>query len=242
MMMNDVGGLSDRIPEPLENNQEEGEFYFSVDNVYQDPHLDSKRQNTFHSVCSIKGGTSFCKDLKQFDTFYTSPPPDCSSGVCVPRKKISPRDVQNIYHIFISYYGDILFVKLRDNNTHSVYVCKVDSGLLKDNQYLFAIVKRDRFTKGARRKLSSLPWDSFQARKLDKGYVLPSTFLKNNITPVMNSPVRVTSRTDEYSQYTCDSLPIMITLMHKKIGERGQFSDTGKLYLALNEYSTIITF
>ena len=233
-----------KIPTPLSNHQSENDYYCSLDSSY----CDSKSQYSidknaiFNSVCSIEGGVSLCSDSKSFEEFYSTPPPDCSSGICVAPKKATSQDVTNIHKNFVLFYSDIEFTKVRNSKTHSVYACKVESGLMKDNQYLFAIVSVDDNILGTVANLSMLKWDSFQCRKLKMGYNIKSIIINNNVTDIMKGKIDVVKRTDEFSQYKCETLPVNITLLHKKVGNKEQYNSTGKLYLALNQYDTIITF
>lgn len=58
----------------------------------------------------------------------------------------------------------------------------------------------------------------------------------------MKSEINLISRNDDFSQYKCDSLPIVVTLLHTKKDTQNQYSKKGTLRLAINEYQTIITF
>lgn len=242
--MNEIGVVS-KVRVPLNTSaQLEDDYYCSVDSTYCKPKSDIKTDNQkiFNSVCSISGGTAICKDAETFESFYSTPPPKCEGGVCDTVKQLEPEEIQNIYDNFITYYGNIQFIKVRDNDTHSIYTCKVESGLLKDNQYLFASVYRDSNNMGTVMLLSDLYWDSFQCRKLDDGYNINSTVLKKDVTDVMKGNIEMTKRVAEYTQYRCETLPVLITLLHKKVGNTGQYNTSGKLYLALGQFDTIITF
>jgi hypothetical protein len=233
-----------KLPKPLPNEQTEDDYYCSIDSSYCKPKemLDVERKKAFNTVCSIKDGTVLCNDEKVFEQFYLTPPPVCNSEGCEPKRVLNQRDIMMIYKAFLEYYGNVLFTKVKDNETHSVYACKVASSLMKDNQHLFCTVKRDKLAKGTTRILSVLEWDSFQTRKVDEGYNLPDVKVKNNISDIMKSEIKVFKRTDECSQYRCEKLPLVITLLHKKWGFKDQYNPVGKLYLALNSFDCVITF
>ena len=137
-------GVLSSIPKPLPNEQTEQDYYCSVDSSYCTPDtvVENNGADVYKAVCSVKGGTALCKNVKSFEEFYTSPP-DCKSGVCIPRKSVSQSSVDKIHDSFLSFYGDIPFTKLKNNGKYSVYVCKIVTGLLINNYYLFAIVSAD---------------------------------------------------------------------------------------------------
>jgi hypothetical protein len=243
--MNETGIIF-KIPSPLETgDQQEGDYYCSVDGSYCKPKKEIKenKQKMFNSVCSIKGGTSICSDVETFESFYsTTPSFDNDDEQFLPINKIGNNDIKKIYDTFVAFYGDVQFFKVKDNATHSIYMCKVESGLMREDHYMSAVVNRDRNSLGSRVPLSQLKWDSFQCRKIPDGYDIPSTMLKNNLNDVIRGKIDVIKRTDQCSQYKCETLPILVTLLHKKVGFKDQYNSSGKLYLALNQFDTIITF
>ena len=208
-----------------------------------DGDCDATNEQVFKSVCSIKDGTSFCDDAKSFQTFYTQPPPVCDNNNVCYSTKATKHDIERIYSTFVSYLGNILLTKVKDNRTHSIYAIRVATGLLIENQFIFAITVRDRLRLGTAVNLSDIKWESLQFRKIDKGPALNPTAVGGNKDSLdMKAEIGLISRNDDFSQYKCDSLPIVITLLHTKKDTQNQYSKKGTLRLAINEYQTIITF
>lgn len=223
----------------------EDEYYCGVDTVYRPEEDEAKHEieakKIVDSVCNIKDGTSFCTDVNSFTQFYSQPPVVCDNSGCHNKPELTQQQILTVYRNFVQFYGDIRFYKLKNDIDISVYITKVHSNLMIDNQYLFAMVNIDNEDLGTKKLLSQLQWISFQCRKLNKGYNIEPERLANNVNDMMLGKIEQEKLERSYAQYKCETLPITIYLLHKKAGV-AQYNPTAKLYLALNQFDTIVTY
>ena len=147
--------------------------------------------------------------------------------------------------MMVDYFGDIVMSKVKeDTNIHSIYAANVVDSTLKGDKYIIAISPGDGHPIGSRVNLSSIRWVSFQTRKLKTPYEHAESvrILSNRKAIDIDKEVYLTKRTDHASQYRVKTSPVIVTLIHKKVGETGQFSDKGKIRLAVNTFDCVITF
>jgi hypothetical protein len=198
-------------------------------------------QEAYDSVCAIKDGTSFCSNMKDFNDFYTLPPPDCDPTAEICEKGVSKVDRNKVYSAFIDYYGDVMFTKVKENNSHSIYMFKMAWQLGNEYRYLVAVIPRELEPVGLTAKMSYLRWDSFQTRSISDNYSLPEGYIKPTKTEAMTGNINMIDQNTKASKYEAETLPIKIMLLHKK-NKLDEYAVQGRIHLALETFQTIVTF
>ena len=221
-------------------------MYCDLDDTYCGETLidDSNLKSEFEAVCAINGGTALCNNIEEFKEMYSGEAQSCAADndSCVAVSNQLKKDTRKM---MIDYFSDIIMAKVKDDNaTHSVYASNVSDGTLKGDKYIIAISPADGHPLGSRVHLSSLRWDSFQTRKLKEifDHAEPVRVTVNKNAMGINRELYLTKRNDHNSQYRVSGVPILVTLIQKKAGENNQFSDKGKIRLALNTFDSVITF
>jgi hypothetical protein len=200
-----------------------------------------KQQESYDSICAIKDGSPFCSSIEEFNNFYTLPPPTCDPNTQVCELGVSKTDKDNVYAAFIEYYGDLLFTKVKENDTHYIYMFKISCQLINVNRYLVAVVSRSLNNRNHILKLSELRWDSFQTRMLKENYNITEGSYRPNKTQAITGNINMIDSNTQASKYKAETLPINIMLLHKK-RKINEYNANGKINLALETYQTIVTF
>lgn len=150
-------------------------------------------------------------------------------------------DINNVYSLFIDYYGNLNMTQIKNNDGWSIYACKIKSGL-NNNRYIFVIL-RSRLTRGINMYLNDMKWTSFQTRNTDENYNVPEYNLMLNEQKKKCLPdiITIIDRTKEKSNYVTTILPIKISLIHDmKKNNYLQYPDKVLLYQALETYNCVI--
>jgi len=149
---------------------------------------------------------------------------------------------ESIYNVISNYFDNPILTKIKEDENHSIYGARIKSLLSAEHMFLIAIKPKDNFENGHTLKLKEIDWVSFQTRVLDQPFNLSGhQYSIKKIEPYL-TPINLTNRTSEASNYSCSLFPnIIITLLHKK-KDSYEYSDKGSLLLALETYKTIITF
>lgn len=140
------------------------------------------------------------------------------------------------------YYGSPVLEKMRSVDDTSIYVCKIHSLLLKDQQYLIAIVPEDGNALGTRVPLKNLEWTCFQARSLDGEHDYHQAIRHSYVRKSEPNLMMVrTSATKEYSVYRDEGgiLPIELVLLHTT-AEIYEYPPRGSLISCLETFQTIL--
>ncbi len=222
-------------------------MYCDVDDTYcVESSSDSNTlKKEFDAVCSVDGGTALCNDAKEFRDIYTSEAPKCDVNSDDCNVIVSAEAKRRAWLMMVDYFGNIVMSKVKkDTEIHSIYAAIVQDSTLKEDKYIIAISPADGHPIGSRVKLSSIRWVSFQTRKLKVPYdhAEPVHIRSNTSAIDINKEIYLKKRTDHASQYRVKGSPLIITLVHKKAGENSQFSDKGKIRLALNTFDCVMTF
>lgn len=154
----------------------------------------------------------------------------------------------NIYTKFTSYFENPSLTKTSEQGISSVYVAKVNSGLMLDNKYLIIIVNGDVSSVGTVRKLSDLKWVSLQTRTVRdlKSLGLEKEFKLNGFaySPKRESPftdkILLSGRLEGSSVYKHENLKeLTITLLNSEKMQY-EYPQQGTLSAALETYRTVI--
>lgn len=146
------------------------------------------------------------------------------------------------YSLIRSYFGNVKFFKLKDENNMSIYICKIYSNT-NEKRYLIAIIPRDNFDVGTEKRLGALKWISFQTRVLPENYKIEAQNYTQKRSEIFESELELIKRFKNRTEYRLKNgkYPIKISLLHSKKG-LWEFQDTGALNSAIESYCTVITF
>jgi hypothetical protein len=147
---------------------------------------------------------------------------------------------EQMFKDFNEYFNRPAMIKIKDVDKFSVYMSKTYCLLSSLCRYLVVFINKDQMPIGTQEILENLSWLSFQTRTLPANHDLPPhSYTPRNLHP-LNVPIVRTSMTDEVSTYSCESLPLTITLLNVKSGSSA-YQEKGTLISALETYQTIIS-
>lgn len=141
-----------------------------------------------------------------------------------------------------TYYGGPILEKMRSVDGTSIYVCKIDSLLLKDQQYLIAIVPEDGAPLRTKAPLRELQWTCFQARNLEGEheyqFAVRHAYVRKTEPHVM---MVQTSSNKEYTTYedVDRRLPIELILLHTT-QDGLEYPSRGSFVSCLETFQTIL--
>jgi hypothetical protein len=148
-------------------------------------------------------------------------------------------DKEKMYKAFSDYFNNPIMHKIKDVNNHSMYMSKTSCLLTNECRYIICFLPKDNMHIGTKDSLSTLRWLSLQTRAMADNHDLPPHGYHPNREGYLNIPIFRTNVTPEASTYKCDTLPLIITLLHKKSEQ--DYQSRGNIIAALETYSTIIT-
>lgn len=153
----------------------------------------------------------------------------------------------DIYHIFIDYLKDPVFVKVKDDTNskehYSMYASKAYCLLSRECRFVIVFILIDGEPVGKTKKLSELPWISFQMRTLPDVYDAPTHGYQFPASgPLAKARITKTGVTPTASTYDCDTLPLIVTLLHTEKKTEKDYQRQGSLLSAMVTWETIITF
>lgn len=142
-----------------------------------------------------------------------------------------------------AYYDSPVMEKMRSADGTSMYVCKVHSLLLKDEQFLIAMVPEDDRPMHAKVPLKELQWTCFQARTLDGEehayhHAVAHSYARKHEP---HATMVQTSATKEYSVYRDEAgvLPIDLILLHTTANEH-EYPPRGSFVSCMETYQTVL--
>ena len=147
---------------------------------------------------------------------------------------------EKMYQAFDDYFNHPTMVKIKDVNGHSMYMSKTYCLLSNECRYIIAFVRQDSMPVRTKESLKILQWVSLQTRTLPDQHSLPPHGYQPKRDGPLHVPIVRTSVTSEASTYSCNDLPVTVTLLHSKKGSV-QYQDRGNIIAALETYNTIIT-
>lgn len=146
-----------------------------------------------------------------------------------------------LYGYFDTYFNHPEMTKIKSSNGLSTYMVKNYCLLSQECRYIVAQVPEDHLPLQTTTDLGKLPWVSLQTRTLKEPHQLPSHEYQPRAQGPLNASIRRKDYTKEASTYVCDSLPIVVTLLHRADGNHLDYQDEGRVVTALETYQTIIT-
>lgn len=150
----------------------------------------------------------------------------------------------DIYKLFIKYFNNPTLVKIKDNNEHSMYGCKLYCLLNRDCRYIIIFTEKDDNIIKSTYKLDQLHWVSFQIRTLPNEYENIETV--HGYEPVFEGPltakIKRTEVKKEASTYICEKIPIIVTMLHTQKNTADSYTKEGTIIHALETFETVITF
>lgn len=150
-------------------------------------------------------------------------------------------EVEYIYSLFIEYFGNTVFTKIKEEDKYMIYMCKVYSLLSNQYRYLIAVVNSNKELK-EQEFLNELKWVSFQTRSLPENHKLKMYSYVPKKTTLLNSQIVKVVCNNVSCSYSCSEIPIInITLLNTK-DDMLEYQHNGTVISALETYQTIITF
>jgi hypothetical protein len=148
-------------------------------------------------------------------------------------------NTNNVYDLLTYYFDNPKFTKIKDENMFSIYMCKTGS-LANMSRYLVAMVQLDVYFIGRECTLDQLRWQVFQTRSIPIDHHLKIYYYRPKQDKMSNSIIKICKRDEKICEYTCDTLPIKITLLNDD-NDMYTYPDIGSVNSALETYNTIIT-
>lgn len=146
-----------------------------------------------------------------------------------------------LYDIITEFFENPVLTKIKDIDTFSIYMAKVNYILYTENRYIIAFMHKDDSSIGTLIYLKDLKWQSFQTRSLPHIHKIIAFSYIPKKTLKFQSKIYMLSRSSKETSYKCENHPITITLLHKGNSEF-EFSEKGTLASALETWRTILTF
>ena len=147
----------------------------------------------------------------------------------------------DVYRLFIKYFGDLLMTKIKDVQNYSMYAAKIRCGLSTVHRYVIIFVQGDNLPLGNTDQLRTFRWESLQTRALsDNHNIAPQTYRPRRM-PEFLDKINLVSSVDKTYIYHAEKQPLVLTLLAKKSGEM-EYQPTGSIVTAIETYSTIVSF
>ncbi len=154
----------------------------------------------------------------------------------------------DVYQLFVDYLKDPVFVKVKDDLSnpkehYSMYVSKAYCLLSRECRFVIVFALADSEPVGKNKRLSQLSWISFQMRTLPDNYDAPTHGYSFPATgPLYEAKINKTGVTKAASTYDCETLPLVVTLLHTERKTEKDYQKRGNLLSAMVTWETIITF
>lgn len=149
-------------------------------------------------------------------------------------------NTEEMYKAFANYFNNPKMVKIKDVNKYSMYMCKTYCLLSNECRYIIVFVQEDFMPTQSQEYLEALKWESLQTRTLPDRHQLSSHGYQPKRMGLLNVGITRKEIKPECSIYTCEELPITVTLLHEKNGPN-DYKQKGNVISALETYNTIIT-
>ena len=147
---------------------------------------------------------------------------------------------EEIYKNFSDYFENPTMIKLKDNDSLSLYYCKINTSLIIEYRYIIAMVKKNNHNIGDSRKLKDLKWETLQCRNLQEDHDLPLHSYTPRRFKNLDKKIFLKEKTDSYHRYECDQIKINIFLLNKKKSQ--YYNETGSVISCIETFETIINF
>lgn len=147
----------------------------------------------------------------------------------------------NVYSLFVEYFGDMTMTKIKDVEQFSAYYAKMQCSLINTFKYIVVFALKNNEKVMSEMKLSKLEWIYFQTRHLAENHRLKNQMYNaRRFEPLMKT-ISITERTKNGYVYSVADLPIIITLLPKERGEL-DYQPSGNVVLALETFHTIVSW
>lgn len=161
--------------------------------------------------------------------------------------ELGPTD--DTYKIFVDYLKNPVFVKVRtqedDTTKLSLYVNQAPCMLIHEARYVLVFIIEDNEPIGTKKNLSDLMWVSLQFRNLPP-YTYNGPLHQYSFIPCIelqqNAKITKIKVTKEASMYSCEQLPLIVTLLHTSKRTALDYQQNGNLLAAIVSWETIITW
>lgn len=149
-----------------------------------------------------------------------------------------------VYRAFNLYYGDLPLTKINSSEEqHATYAAKMYS-LLAESRYLIVITYQDFEPIHTVKRLSQIPWESFQTRVLKNDLGLEDQSAPKENNGVFDDQITVykRDRVNNKVVYQCLNIPVMVELVASKKGSILDFPDKATLEGALETFQCVVYF
>lgn len=147
---------------------------------------------------------------------------------------------ESMYAAFDEYFNHPTMVKIKDINGYSMYMSKTYCLLSNECRYIVAFIIQDHMPTRTQERLISLKWQSLQTRTLSDNHSLPPHGYQPKREGMLNVLIDRIKIEKNSSLYTCNDLPITVTLLHDHKNSAEQYQQKGNVIAALETYNTII--
>lgn len=158
--------------------------------------------------------------------------------------------MSTIYSHIQNYFENPLFIKIKNEPDHSVYVCSIHTLLSNIIRYIVCIVPRDVFFIGDTQPLSNLKWVVLQTRTVKRNENEIKELVsapKHRYDPKRGAPfnefihrVETTPSVDVYEARSGGVFaPVRISLLKNDVSDT--YPSTGTIISAMETYNTMLT-
>lgn len=148
--------------------------------------------------------------------------------------------VEELYTSITNYYQNPVMYKIKDVEQYSLYMAKIESGLMNEHRYIIVFMYKNDEPFRSTSKLGDLKWTTFQTRILNENHDIRSFAYIPKRSSGITSTIELTERTDRYTQYKCEKFPIDITVLNNP-NKNDMYQNRSILASALETYRTILT-
>lgn len=149
----------------------------------------------------------------------------------------TPHDT--LYSSFDDYFNHPIMTKIKDVHDSSMYMCKTYCLLNKDCRYIIVFVQPDIYEKGTQIPMMHMKWKVLQTRTLSDNHKLPMHSYSPKKTGPLAAQITRIDVSPKHSQYSCDTLPIKVVLLHTK-DDIHEYQPKGSVNSAIETFSTMI--
>lgn len=150
----------------------------------------------------------------------------------------------SVYEMFTVYFKNPKMIRVKETDNFYIYLCKLYCLLNRECRFIIAFVEKNIILNPIEH-LESLEWISLQTRTfLDTEY--PNIDVVHGYQAVSEGPLTAVinkrKANDSSTEYICDDIPIIITLLHTEKNTKDSYQNRGTVIHALETFQTIITF
>jgi hypothetical protein len=148
----------------------------------------------------------------------------------------------DIYKAFSVYFENPILTKIKNVQNYSVYMTKIHSLLGNAYRYLILFIDNDYQDIGNTKNMDSFEWVSLQTRTLEEQHRLKQHLYTIKKNAPLTQKITVKTQDEKQSVYTCETFPLIVTLLHTRKNSTYQYQPTGTIVSALETFQTIINF